>query len=212
MKNWQNRNRRSIRLKGYNYSTPGLYFITICLKDRECLFGKIIEGEMILNDLGLIIKNQWKNVVKRYDNVSLDEYTIMPNHLHGIVIIEELIINVGATLAVVSGSTTNAGARPAPTTTVTLGDIIGSFKSLCIHDWLEYIKNKNIDLPGKFWQRNYYEHIIRNEKSLKKIRRYIIDNPLKWENDIENLQFMKQLLERERNIELEKYYNEIILK
>jgi REP element-mobilizing transposase RayT len=103
----------------------------------------------------------------------------MPNHAHGIII-------VGATLAVaptlVATQDNGAGARPAPT----IGDIVGMFKSLCVYDWLRYIKENRIDAIGKFWQRNYYEHIIRNEDRLNKIREYIINNPLKWSLDREN--------------------------
>jgi REP element-mobilizing transposase RayT len=97
----------------------------------------------------------------------------MPNHIHGIII-------VGATLAVALNN--RAGARPAPT----VGEIVGTFKSLCVNDWLIYLKENKIDAIGKFWQRNYYEHIIRNENELNKIRGYIQNNPLKWSLDREN--------------------------
>jgi REP element-mobilizing transposase RayT len=106
-------------------------------------------------------------------DLTVDESIIMPNHIHGILI-------VGATLAVAQSN--GAGARPAPT----VGEIVGTFKSLCIHDWLTYIKEKKIDAVAKFWQRNYYEHVIRNEYELNKIREYIQNNPLKWDLDKEN--------------------------
>ena len=106
----------------------------------------------------------------------------MPNHIHGILIVgaDRSAENVGATLAVAQNN--GAGARPAPT----VGEIVGAFKSLCIHDWLTYMKEKKIDAVGKFWQRNYYEHVIRNEYELNKIREYIKNNPLKWSLDREN--------------------------
>lgn len=145
--------RRSIRLKEYDYSQCGAYFINICTKNRERYFEKY-------KQLKSIVKHQWKNIPNRFSHVELDEYIIMPDHFHGILFLQSLDW---------------AGARPAPT----IGKIIGSFKSLCIHDWLKHIYKNKINEIGKFWQRNYYEHIIRNEKELNRIREYIINNPLK---------------------------------
>src|SRR3972149_3059421 len=158
--------RRSIRLKEYDYSQPGAYFITICTDNKELYFEQYPQLKQMVN-------RQWHEITSRFDNIQLDEFIIMPNHIHG-------IIFVGATLAVAPNN--RAGARPAPT----IGEIIGMFKSLCVHDWLKYIKENRIDIVGKFWQRNYYEHIIRNEDELQKIREYIQNNPLKWHLDREN--------------------------
>jgi putative transposase len=174
--------RRSIRLKGYDYSQSGAYFITICAKDREPYFEKY-------RGLQEIVRQQWEELPQRFSDLTLDEFIIMPNHIHGILIVGaglalaltgRLAKNVGATLAVAQND--GAGARPAPT----VGEIVGTFKSLCINDWLTYIKEKKIDAVGKFWQRNYYEHIIRSEDELNKIREYIQNNPLKWDLDKEN--------------------------
>ncbi|OGL39994.1 MAG: hypothetical protein A3C43_06245 [Candidatus Schekmanbacteria bacterium RIFCSPHIGHO2_02_FULL_38_11] len=158
--------RKSIRLKGYDYSNSGIYFITICTKDRELYFKKFSE-------LKEILKQQWQKIPEKFFNIQLDEFIIMPNHIHG-------IITVGATLAVAQKK--RAGARPAPT----IGEIIGRFKSSCVNDWIKYIDENKLNLNGKFWQRNYYEHIIRNENELNKIREYIQNNPLKWHLDREN--------------------------
>jgi putative transposase len=158
--------RRSIRLKGYDYSQNGTYFVTICVRNRELCFEKY-------RGLQEIVRQQWEQLPQRFPDLILDEFIIMPNHIHGIFI-------VGATLAVAQNH--GAGARPAPT----VGEIVGAFKSLCIHDWLTYMKEKEIDAVGKFWQRNYYEHVIRNEYELNKIREYIQNNPLKWSLDREN--------------------------
>ena len=122
------------------------------------------------------------------------EFIIMPNHLHGIII-------VGATLAVAlskraGADNERAGASPAPT----IGDIVGSFKSLCVHTWLSYKCKNNINVVGKIWQRNYYEHVIRNEKELERIRQYIINNPLQWEYDRENSK------SENYNMKLDNYY------
>jgi len=167
--------RRSIRLKGYDYSQSAAYFVTICTKDRELYF-------LTYPELEGIVRQQWEKLPERFTNLFLDEFTIMPNHIHGIII-------VGAGLA--PALSYRATARVAPTFSVdrpapTVGEIVGTFKSLCIHDWLTYIKEKKIDAVGKFWQRNYYEHVIRNEDELNRIREYIQNNPLKWHLDKEN--------------------------
>lgn len=177
--------RKSIRLKGYDYSRDGGYFVTICTHNRELYFE-------FFPELKEIVSRQWHQLPERFSNLILDEFIIMPNHIHGIII-------VGATLAVApqggrktrpyrvaqnqnENAMPGAGARPAPT----IGEIIGTFKSLCINDWLICLKEHKIDAIGKFWQRNYYEHIIRNERKLSKIREYIQNNPLEWSFDQEN--------------------------
>jgi REP element-mobilizing transposase RayT len=178
--------RDSIRLKKYDYSQEGAYFVTICTKEKECIFGNIKDEVVRLSELGKIVKKEWENIPTRFPKVELDEFIIMPNHIHGIIIISE----VGATLAVAHfmardarhNFTKKVGASPTPT----IGYIVGSFKSICVNRWLNYIAGNNLDIVGKFWQRNYYEHIIRKEKELTEIREYIINNPLKWELDKEN--------------------------
>ncbi|GIV83933.1 MAG: hypothetical protein KatS3mg052_0940 [Candidatus Roseilinea sp.] len=165
-------NRRSIRLKGYDYSQAGAYFITICTKDRACLFGEVVNGEMRLNALGQIVHGVWNNLPNHYAGVEMDAFVVMPNHVHGIVVI------VGA------------GFKPAPTTTTAptttrhgLPEIVRQFKTFSARRI-----NEMRGTPGvSVWQRNYYEHIIRNEESLHRIREYIANNPLKWELDRENL-------------------------
>ena len=167
--------RRSIRLKGYDYSQAGIYYVTICTKDRECLFGNIINFNMELSTLGKIVEQEWHEILKRFPDVELDAFVVMPNHIHGIIIVgATLVVALNREDMVRSNINNRAGTSPAPT----LGHIIGSFKSLCIY------KRKNSGLnAGKLWQRNYYEHIIRNETELNKIREYIITNPLNWESD-----------------------------
>jgi REP element-mobilizing transposase RayT len=165
--------RRSIRLKGYNYSQAGAYFVTICSYKKELIFEDIMVAS--------IINKQWQNLPQNFSSIRLDEFVIMPNHIHFILWIK----NVGATLAVAhKNKTTNkrAGASPAPT----LGDIVGAFKSMVSTEYLKWINQNNVERSATLWQRNYYEHIIRNEESLNRIREYIINNTLKWEDDIEN--------------------------
>jgi putative transposase len=169
--------RRSIRLRGYDYSQAGAYFITICTHNRECLFGEIVDGEMRLRPFGRIVTEQWNDIPSRFPVVAPDAFTVMPNHIHGIIVI------VGAPLAgaqSMTGGYTRATARVAPTT----GDIIGAYKSLCVHHCLKWINlNASTLILGQLWQRNYWEHIIRNETELNRIREYIRNNPAQWESD-----------------------------
>ncbi|HRO44286.1 transposase [Agriterribacter sp.] len=167
--------RRSIRLKGYDYSQAGLYFITICVHNRQCLFGEIVNDEMILNDFGNIAHHHWEKLSERFQNFELDVFQIMPNHMHGIIFLTNPV-GAGFTPAPNHGAT----ARVAPT----VADIVGAYKSLVSNQCLEIFKQKfPNDYMGKLWQRNYHEHIIRDEQSYHRIANYIINNPQNWEND-----------------------------
>lgn len=168
--NNQKHHRRSIRLKGYDYSQTGAYFITICTQNRKCLFGDIFNGEMILNKVGEIVKDEWLKTEQLRPNIRCGVFCIMPNHFHGIIVIAD-------------GRGT---ARRAPTmeqfgkpVSNSIPTIVRSFKSAVtkqINQWH--------NTPGqKIWQRNYYEHIIRNEKDYSRIYEYTQNNPLKWELD-----------------------------
>jgi len=155
--------RKSIRLKGYDYSKAGLYFVTICVKNRACLFGDVVDGIMNLNHAGSMVKNQWLLLPKRFPNIKLHDFVVMPNHFHAI-----LEITAGATLVV------------APV----LGDLVGAFQSIATVEYIRGVKNKNWKpFDGKLWQRNYWDNIIWNEKSYQNISKYIVDNPAKWDND-----------------------------
>ena len=198
--------RRSIRLKGYDYSQAGLYFITICVQDRKCLFGKIAGAspagaQMELNEFGSIAWQQWKKLPERFTNMELDVFQIMPNHMHGIIVLTDPV-GAGFTPAPDNTNTpapddmvapddnaiadeTRAGASPAPTRiSKSVGDIVGAYKSLAANKCLKIFKQKYPDeMMGKLWQRNYYEHIIRDEQSYQRISGYIINNPVKWKDD-----------------------------
>ncbi len=174
--------RKSIRLRDYDYAQAGAYFVTICTKNKECMLGDVVDGMMRLSELGKIVEDELKNIPIRFPEGEIDKFVIMPNHIHGIIIMHD----VGATLAV--ARTDRAGASPAPT----IGHIIGSYKSLCINKWLDHINKNSLDITGKFWQRNYYEHIIRNEEDMNSIREYILNNPLKWLDDENNPVNLKQ--------------------
>jgi putative transposase len=183
--------RQSIRLKGYDYGQEGAYFVTICVQDRKCLFGDIMNGEMRLNNVGNMIRENLEELSKRFKSIFIDEYIIMPDHLHGILIIQE---NIGASLvdAPVDDqidtrlNNKRAGTRPAPTK-IGLADVIGSFKSITTHKYINGVYNSNWPPFNKrLWQRNYYEHIIRNEDEYYRIKKYIIENPSKWNNNNHN--------------------------
>ena len=191
--------RHSIRLPGYDYSQAGAYFITICTHDRACLFGKIVNGEMQLNEYGQIAHDQWHQIPERFENIELDQFVVMPNHVHGIIIINESV-GAGFTPAL-DDKTVNTGVGASPTPTLIpsgqpptgqpqglplrggkVGDIVGAYKSLVANECLKIYKSKN-EFMGKLWQRNYYEHIIRDEKSYNQIAAYIVNNPAQWELD-----------------------------
>jgi REP element-mobilizing transposase RayT len=172
--------RRSIRLKNYDYSQSGAYFVTICTKDRECLFGDISDNNLHYNDYGQIAYDFWSKILEHFSNTQLDGFIVMSNHIHGIVVIG----GDGRGLAC-HAPTNRKFAKPISNS---LSTIIGSFKS-AVTKQINQIRST----PGILvWQRNYYEHIIRNEKELNKIRKYIVDNPLKWDTDENNLENLKQ--------------------
>ena len=150
-------NRKSIRLKNWNYTDPGYYFVTICANNRQHLFGDIVNDQMIPNEFGIIVKCAWFDLVNHNPDIALDEFAIMPNHIHGIIII-------------------GVGLEPTPTP---LSEIVRQFKTFSAKRI-----NKLRNTPyAKLWQRNYYDHIIRNEPSLNEIRTYINNNPRQWSRD-----------------------------
>ena len=196
--------RRSIRMKGYDYSQPGAYFITICTHGKQSLFGKIVDGEMKLNDFGRVVEFTWNDLVNHVDGIELGPFVIMPNHIHAIIhiIAPANIVGAGSGInaSVGAGSepartepthtsarteparTAPARKEPAPTTATAqtpLSEIVRQLKTFSA---------KRINLLRKstgepVWQRNYYEHIIRNNESYLKIGEYILTNPIQWEND-----------------------------
>ncbi len=180
-----NHHRQSIRLRDYDYSTAGGYFVTLCAFQRECLFGDVVGVEMRLSEIGEIVQNCWGAIRQHCPHVTLDNFIIMPNHFHGILFINDGL-HVGAqhaaplpmdqplTLPNRTTGVTTSNVLPG-----SLGAIIRSFKSAATKQI-----NTLHDNPGaRVWQRNYYEHIIRGERDLDSIRRYIVDNPAKWADD-----------------------------
>ena len=185
--------RQSERKQGYDYSAQGNYFVTVCVRNREPLLGRIDGEEMLLSEMGMIVQEEWQVLPERFPTIHLDAFVMMPNHVHGIITI------VGASLAGArpvdqsdgmdrehsestrSGSSTvRAGARPAPT----LGTIIGAFKSLSDRRCRKMFIAEHPDRRfGRLWQRNYHDHIIADGEELERIREYIDENVRNWETD-----------------------------
>lgn len=174
--------RRSIRLKDYDYTQNGAYFVTICTHEKRCIFGQVVDGAMAVNKWGQIVMDEWEQTATVRPNVALDAFVVMPNHVHGVIVITNGVDDaVGAT----HNNTNLVGAtrRVAPTSATlqsgSLGAIIGQFKSMVTKRI-----NRLPDAPDHpIWQRNYYEHIIRSEEALNQIRAYIVNNPAKWAED-----------------------------
>jgi putative transposase len=210
----EKQHRRSIRLKGYDYANAGAYFVTIVTQGRACLFGEIVNTETRLNDAGSMIERWWFELNNKFSTVETDEFVIMPNHFHGIVVIAD----VGADLRVgpvgrgagenqdvnPTHPGTHAGVllqgthrvRPggptgahigAPVQRASLPAVVQWFKTMTTNEYLRGVKTSAwAPFQGQVWQRNYYEHVIRDEESLNRIRQYIADNPIRWEFDPEN--------------------------
>ena len=157
--NIQQTPRKNLRLKDYDYTQQGLYFITICINNREKYFGDIANHILTLNNAGEMIARSWLELENQFPFIGFHEYIIMPNHFHGIIEIKDQ-------------------------SPIHLGDIIGAFKSITTNHYIKGVHEKEWQsFEKRFWQRNYYEHVIRDEKSYLKLSEYIQNNPLKWEDD-----------------------------
>lgn len=172
--------RRSIRLKEYDYSQGGFYFVTICVNERLPLFGRIVDDVMHLDEAGIIIEEQFRLLPQRYPHIICREYMVMPNHFHCIIQIMDVkdvqldSVPVGAGSARPNNMANDTGGQPPPLRRASLGEIIGYFK---------YRTTRILNRSTRLWQRNYYEHIIRNQRSYDEISCYILDNPRHWADD-----------------------------
>ncbi len=187
--------RRSIRLPEYDYAQCGIYFVTLCTYRKQCLFGEIHKGQISLNHIGKIVQEEWLKSSHIRQEIELDEWIIMPNHLHGIVVIinhetrdmvdrwanNNKVVddkNKDASLAPLQGNVVGGSRQRKPRS---LSSFIGGFKSSVTKRIKEFCQQPN----PVIWQRNYYESILRNEQQLNHIRQYIINNPQKWDEDTE---------------------------
>ena len=164
--------RRSIRIKNYDYSQSGAYFITLCIQNRECVLGEIVDRNMHLSSVGENVFVQWTNLPQRFSGLELHVFVVMPNHFHAIISINP----VGAPLAAPCCVSNKKGAA---SSAPTLGRILRAFKSISAVEGNRLLNRSN----QSFWQRNYWEHVIRNEKELMTLRQYILSNPAQWELD-----------------------------
>jgi len=184
----QKHHRRSIRLPGYDYSEAGAYYVTIVTYHRDCLFGEIVNDEMILNDLGKIADECWRSIPEHFPLVELGAYVIMPNHVHGIIVIRnDESAPMGGTVddgrrgaALLRPYDDNSNPHKINVKPGSLGAIMRSYKSA-----VSYRINKEHNATG-IWQRNYYEHIIRDDKDLQNKTDYIEANPSLWDEDDDN--------------------------
>jgi REP element-mobilizing transposase RayT len=167
--------RKDMRLRGYDYSQAGAYFVTLCLERRQCLLGSVVDAEMRLSALGQMIEQVWADLPHHYAHVELDQFILLPNHLHGIVFL--------------TGDSTGGRPRRA----VDLPKLITGFK---IFTTREHRKGSVIGrwqgIEGKLWQKSYFDRVIRNDRELKALREYIANNPLRWHLDRENPEYQGQ--------------------
>jgi putative transposase len=169
--------RRSIRLQGYDYSQAGAYFVSIIAQSRECIFGDVVDDQVVLSPVGELIQQIWMDLPARFAYCALDAFVVMPNHIHGIIVIDRVVQELvdGGTA---NGSPIDGHVEPP----VALGAIIRVFKSLSAIQVNRLLARP----PQPLWQRNYYEHIVRDDEDLNRTRQYIMDNPVQWAIDREN--------------------------
>ncbi len=161
-------NRKSARLSGFDYSQAGAYFVTVCSHNKNCIFGRIVDTNMRSNKLGMLVVSAWKELPQRYPFISLDRWVLMPNHFHGIVCL--------------NGDNLNKKS---------LSEIISAFKAISTSQ-----ARKIFNRYSSLWQRGFYEHIIRDDDDLFRVRQYIVDNPVQWAVDSENPDRCPELLKR----------------
>lgn len=193
------RNRKSTRMADYDYSQPGYYFVTICTQNREYLFGDIVNGNLILHDSGKMVSEIWAEIPVYYPGIEIDEYVVMPNHLHGIIKIQNPIgsthVNhpagtdprVCPKIIYETNSGQSRGIVPADTKTslgLSVSMVIQRFKSLTTKKHIDGVNCCGwMPFKRQLWQRSFHDRIIRNDDELNRIRKYIIENPLKWAED-----------------------------
>ena len=195
--------RRSIRLKGYDYSQPGYYFVTICTEKGKCILGEVEKDVVRLSALGEIVESCWNEIPKHFSNVRLDAYIIMPNHVHGILEIKPNVNSVGAEHVQPLQNSKDKIPKYQHVIPGSLGSIVRQFKAAVTREW----RKNPACAKAEIWQRNYYEHIIRSDISHFFIAQYIEINPLIWAFDRDNpttngcsLDELSEILERKFNI------------
>ena len=173
--------RQSLRLKDSDYSQAGAYFVTICTNNRQWLFGEIRQGEMVLSAIGRLVSAQWQQIPYRFAGLELGAWIVMPNHIHGILIITRSgeASNLITPVLQETADRKTPPTQPRGTAPGSVGAIIQNYKSITSRK----ISRQDESMRAAIWQRNYYEHIIRDEQSYLEIAQYIVDNPVLWEKD-----------------------------
>jgi len=187
--------RRSIRLRGYDYSQAGAYFVTVGVQDRLTLFGDAVDGKMRPNDAGRMLERWWDEVHRAFPGSATDAFVVMPNHLHGIVVLGAIAngrgsdegAHVGAPLPrTVHDGRDGVGADPR-VCPASLATVVQWFKTMTTNDYIRGVKQQGwTTFPGKLWQRNYFERILRSDAALDRARQYVLDNPANWSQDAEH--------------------------
>jgi putative transposase len=186
--------RKSIRLKGWDYSRPGAYFVTMCVQNRECFFGKIISGRMVPNAAGKMVEKWHLELANKFTNIKIDEYVVMPNHFHSIIIIAGADLRVCPSFHCnyesIDGQTKMGEHTGSPRRETknnnNLSSIMQWFKTMTTNEYIRHVKTNGWPpFAGKLWQRNFYDHIGRDENELFRIRQYIRNNPQNWDADDE---------------------------
>lgn len=180
-----------MRLKGYDYSKAGAYLVTVVTQERLTLFGDVLKGRMQLNPAGEMVHRMWMEMPNRFPPIVMDTIVVMPNHVHGIIILADAGLAGTPTSSECSDIKikTRAPTRGARTEDgrTRLGNVVGVFKSLTTLEYTRGVRDMNWPpFKRRLWQRNFYEHIVRTDASLEKYRRYIVDNPVQWPFDREN--------------------------
>jgi len=181
--------RRSIRLRGYDYSTPGAYFVTIVAHGRLCLFGDVVDGALRLNEAGRMVERVWQELAHHYVGVELDAFIVMPNHVHGIIVLTEEPSTVGAARRACPDSmpSSEQGQPQGVAPTLSLPDLVHRFKSLTTALYRRGVAQDTWPpFERRVWQRNYHDRIVRGPRSLHALRTHIERNPLRWSLDAEN--------------------------
>ena len=201
MEKGANRRRKSIRLKGFDYSQGNFYFVTICVRNKQHLLGTIANQTMVLNRLGELVVTSLEDTERHFQSVTVDTYSLMPNHIHLIIALSDIAGRRRGSVCESSSRPPTSDSRgsvcesssksPTPDgrgsvcvpasiqTAPTLGQVVAYFKFMSTKFTGQFLK----DPQFRLWQRNYYEHVIRNEQDILETRRYIVDNPLRWELD-----------------------------
>jgi putative transposase len=177
--------RRSIRLRGHNYSGGGTYFVTVCVQDKQCVLGRVVDSRMILSECGQVVQHVWDMLPRRFPTLVLDALQLMPNHLHAILVIPGT--GLEPSLAVATGAAVielgpQAAGRESRSRNPSMGEVVGSFKSISTIA----VNRLEARTGRRLLQENFFEHIIRSVDELEKIRDYIRQNPARWHEDPEN--------------------------